>query len=66
MHTHTATWIDLDNKNFQYVVDIDQHRFFSDDGVEWTDKHGKLAMTIGFKNSSIFLIGGPAAGETVR
>ena len=63
--THTATWIDLIAGKFQYVVDIDQHRFFSDDGDEWVDQKGKLATAIGFRNASIFLDGGPAHGETV-
>ena len=65
MHTHTAKWIDLISGTFQYVLDVDQHRFFSDDGSEWVDKNGKLAMTIGFENASILLVGGPSDGEVV-
>jgi hypothetical protein len=66
MHTHIAEWIDLISGTFNYVLDVDQNRFFSDDGAEWVDKNGKLAMTIGFKNASILLIGGPKNGEVVK
>ncbi len=60
-HEEHAVWLDLAefNGEFRYVVDIDQHRFFSLDGENWVDAEDRIATTIGFRNAVIVCHGGP-------
>jgi len=64
MTTRTAFW---DDQSRQYVVTDtgDAHEWYSQDGDEWCDEHGRAVATAQFDLAAIALHGGPRDGEVV-
>ena len=64
MTTLTAFW---DGPSRQYVVSAtgDAHEWYSVDGDEWCDEHGRAVTSEPFSLAAITLHGGPRDGEVV-